>query len=121
MYRLHSMPPASSLAQLCALLYRYIVEASEQYAMVQLDVGVRGRLSVLDSSSDPAEMGRFAERFALEQYARAAHFRVVQASALQSELLWGSLHRQVLQGYLGKCLPLCSSGSRQLDPTGPAG
>ena len=69
------------------------MEASEQYAMVQLDVGVRGRLSVLDSSSDPAEMGRFAERFALEQHARAAHFRVVQASALQSELAWGSPHR----------------------------
>ena len=70
------------------------MEASEQYAMVQLDVGVRGRLSVLDSSSDPAGMGRFAERFGLEQHALAAHFRVVQASALQSDLQRGSLHQQ---------------------------
>ena len=66
------------------------MEASEQYAMVQLDVGVRGRLSVLDSSSNPEDMGCFAERFALEQHARAAHFRVIQASAWQSDLPWGS-------------------------------
>ena len=91
LYRLCRVFSAQSLAQMCPLLCRYIVEASEQYAMVQLDVGVRGRLSVLDSSSDPAEMGRFAERFALGQHARAAHFRVVQASAFQSGLPWGNL------------------------------
>ena len=113
MYRLHRIPPASTLPQPCPLLCRYIVEASEQYAMVQLDVGVRGRLSVLDSSSDPAEMGRFAERFALGQHARAAHFRVVQVSALQTDLPWGSPSQ-----HAGRCCRVAQASTSHSAPQG---